>query len=380
MLIGLIAPPWVSVPPRGYGGTETVVDNLARGLSGLGHEVRLFTLGESCCPVRRSWLYRSAPAAMGGTVDEAAHVLAAYDELGDVDVLHDHTVLGPLLQAARAGAGAAPVVTTHHGPFDARNLRIFREIGKHAAVVAISHDQARHAADVPITSVIHHGIDLDTFRLGAGNGGYLLFLGRMSPDKGVHRAVRVAHATGMPLRIATKMREAAEREYYRQVVRPLLSSSDEVIVEPGLDVRGALLEDATAVLNPIDWPEPFGLVMAEALASGTPVLAFPHGAAPEIIEDGRTGFLCTDEADMAARVARIGELDRAECRRSVERRFSLERMSLDYANLYARLLDSRSRERRDIVPASGNPRRMLTSGPTAAHRNHVTHINSGAAR
>jgi len=341
MRIGLIAPPWVPVPPVGYGGTEVVVDNLARGLQDLGHEVRLFTVGESTCPVSRDWLYQTAVEPMGTSVEEAAHVLAAYEALTEVDLIHDHTVLGPLL-ATRIEFSRHPVVATHHGAFTAENLRIFAEIAKRAAIVAISGDQASRAAGIPITAVIHHGIDLDVYQSGPGDGGYLLFMGRMSAEKGVDSAVRIAHASGQPLLLATKIRSAAEREYFEREVRPLLGPHDKLMNEPPLASRLEMLRGATALINPIMWPEPFGLVMAEALATATPVLAFPRGAAPEIINDGKTGFLCWDEADMATAVSQVRHIDRAKCRAAAEERFSMQRMACDYARLYRRVLEDPS--------------------------------------
>jgi glycosyltransferase involved in cell wall biosynthesis len=341
MRIGLIAPPWVPVPPSGYGGTEAVVDNLARGLTELGHDVRLFTVGESTCPVQRDWLFQAAIQPMGTSVEEAAHVLAAYEALADVDLIHDHTALGPLL-VTQTKQRRPPVVTTHHGAFTAENLRIFAEIAKHAAIVAISGDQASCAGGIPIAAVIHHGIDLDVYQPGPGDGGYLLFMGRMSAEKGVAGAVRIAHAGGRPLLLATKIRTAAEWGYFECEVRPLLGPGDKLITEPPVARRLEMLQGATALINPIMWPEPFGLVMAEALATGTPVLAYPHGAAPEVIDDGKTGFLCRDEADMVTAIGRVGQIDRAECRAVAEQRFSLQRMARDYARLYRRVLDDRS--------------------------------------
>jgi glycosyltransferase involved in cell wall biosynthesis len=168
-------------------------------------------------------------------------------------------------------------------------------------------------------------------------------MGRMSPDKGVDGAVRIAHASGRPLLLATKIRAAAEWDYYQREVRPLLGPGDKLMTEPPLASRLEMLQGATALINPIMWPEPFGLVMAEALATGTPVLAFPYGAAPEIISHGKTGFLCQDEAGMVTAIGRVGQIDRAECRVAAEQRFSRQRMARDYARLYRCLLDDRSR-------------------------------------
>src|SRR3984957_8851184 len=349
MRIGLIAPPWVPVPPPAYGGTELVIDNLARGLKELGHDVRLFTVGESTCPVPTEYLYREPRAPIGVSLVESAHVVAAYEALADVDLIHDHTLLGPLV-AGTAGVRRPPVVTTNHGPFTEETRPIWSAITQHASLICISHSQARASGNVPVSAVIHHGIDLDVHQPGPGGGDYLMFIGRMSADKGVHHAVRIAKEAGLPLVMATKMREAAEIDYFNAEVRPLLASEDQMPMEMPLRRRLSLLRGATALLNPITWREPFGLVMAEALASATPVLAFPNGAAPEIVDPGRTGFLCRDEAEMVTAIDRIKEIDRDQCRGAAERRFSLQRMARDTERFYRRLLD---REVMDQLPAAG---------------------------
>lgn len=338
MRIGMIAPPWIPVPPVAYGGTEVVIDNLARGLSALGHDVRLFTVGDSTCPVSRQWLYPAGVEPIGADLPEAAHALAAYEALADCDIIHDHTTLGPLL-AARRGLRRPPVVTTVHGPFTAQSRRVYAEIARHASIVAISRSHARAFREIPVAAVIHHGIDLDVHQFGPGTGGYLLFVGRMSADKGVHRAVRIARRAGRRLIIAAKARAPEEIAYFEREVRPLLSPQDDLPAEQPLAARVRLMRNAIALVNPITWPEPFGLVMAEALAAGTPVLAFPNGAAPEIVDQGRTGYLCQDEDEMAAAVGRIPEIDRLQCRKAAEQRFSLGRMSADYERLYRDILE-----------------------------------------
>jgi glycosyltransferase involved in cell wall biosynthesis len=360
MRIGLIAPPWVPVPPPAYGGTEVVIDNLARGLQELGHEVRLFTVGESECPVPTDFLYPKAIAPIGVTVPETAHVLAAYESLADMDIIHDHTFLGPLLSGLR-GMRRPPVAVTNHGPFNGETQPIFMEVAKHAAILAISHAQARQVkayGGVEIGAVVHHGIDLSVYKQGPGGGGYVMFIGRMSPDKGVHHAVRVAKKAGKQLLMSTKMREEAEIAYFESEVKPLLDAGDEMPSEMPLERRIALLQGADAMLNPITWCEPFGLVMAESLACATPVLAFPNGAAPEIIETRKTGYLCRDEEEMIRAVDRVAELDRDACRDAAERRFSLQRMAREHERFYRRLLERESRFTRRI-PAAG--RRLISA-------------------
>ncbi|HET8615376.1 MAG TPA: glycosyltransferase, partial [Actinomycetales bacterium] len=203
MRIGLVAPPWLPVPPTSYGGTEAVIDNLARGLTTLGHDVQLFTVGTSTCPVAREHLFAEPAPEMGMALPEAAHALAAYDALRDVDVIHDHTVLGAVLHRTdRSRAGHAHVVVTYHHPYTPAATKVLASLGDSAALVAISGHQARSARGLQVDAVIHHGVDLDRYHPRHGDphdGGYLLFLGRMCPDKGVHRAVRVARRAGQRL-------------------------------------------------------------------------------------------------------------------------------------------------------------------------------------
>ena len=360
MRIGLIAPPWVPVPPPAYGGTEVVIDNLARGLQELGHEVRLFTVGESECPVPTDFLYPKAIAPIGVTVPETAHVLAAYESLADMDIIHDHTFLGPVVSGLR-GMRRPPVVITNHGPFNGETQPIFTEVAKHAAILAISHAQARQVeayGGVQIGEVIHHGIDLSVYQAGPGGGGYVMFVGRMSPDKGVHHAVRVAKKAGKQLLMSTKMREENEIAYFESEVKPLLDAGDEMPTEMPIDRRISLLQHADAMLNPITWCEPFGLVMAEALACATPVLAFQNGAAPEIIDARKTGYLCRDEEEMIRAIDRVAEIDRDACRDAAERRFSLQRMAREHERFYRRMLERESRFMRRI-PAAG--RRLISA-------------------
>jgi glycosyltransferase involved in cell wall biosynthesis len=233
-------------------------------------------------------------------------------------------------------------------------------------IVAISDAQRRSAPEVRVAAVIHHGIDVGGFPLGRGDGRYVLFLGRMNPDKGVPRAIAAARAAGRKLLLAATMWEPEERRYFVECVEPLLGPDAIYVGEVGRRRKLALLAGAEALVNPIRWPEPFGLVMVESLACGTPVLAFPEGAAPEIVEHGRTGFLCSDEDDMASRIGLAADLDRATCRASVEARFSSERMVADHLALYRRLVIAR--------PTVHQVRTPVLSGsdgcpsPTGGHR------------
>jgi glycosyltransferase involved in cell wall biosynthesis len=353
--VGIVAPPWVAVPPPVYGGTELVIDLLARGLQAAGHEVVLCTTGDSTCPVPRRFVY---PTALGTTAhadDEIGHLWYSHDALRGncVDVVHDHTLIGPRL--ARTTLAGMPLVTTVHGPFLPGITEHYAAIARRAAVVAISHHQRSTAPDVDVARVIHHGIDVDRQTFGAGDGDYVLFLGRMSPDKGVHLAIEVARRAGRRLLIAAKMWEAPERQYFRTFVEPLLGAGVVYLGEVSGQQKQDVLAGAEALVNPIRWPEPFGLVMVEALAAGTPVVSFAAGAAPEIVDDARTGFICRDVDDMVTRLGDIGSIDRAVCRASATERFSAERMVRDHVELYRSVIDatpastSRSSRRRSAV-------------------------------
>lgn len=332
MRVGLVAPPWVPVPPTRYGGTEAVIDRLARGLVAGGHEVLLVASGDSTCPVERRWVYPTPPEPMGSTLPELHHVQFAYEELAGCDVIHDHTLSGPVWAATVPSR--PPVLATNHGEFSPPVRQLFRHLSRSVAVNAISHSQAATAPDVPIIGVVHHGLDLERFAVGTGDGGYAMAIGRCTPDKGVDRAIEIARRAGVPIVVVAKKREPDEIRYFEEKVAPLLGPGVEYLGEVHPDERDRLLRDAVALVNPISWPEPFGLVMVEALACGTPVVSFPAGAAPEIVDDGVTGFLPVDVDAAVAALGRVSDLDRAACRKAVEERFSAERMVADYLALY----------------------------------------------
>ena len=348
MHIAIVAPPWVPVPPPAYGGTEAVVDQLARGLVAAGHAVRLITVAESTCPVPMSWTYEHAQwESMGNSAIELRHVLHAHEQLHDVDIVHDHTLVGAALAVGRADL--PPVVTTNHGEFNAELSALYRYVAPHIPVIAISRHQASTAAGIEIAAVIHHGIDPGQYTYGIGDGGHLLFLGRMAATKGVDVAARAARRAGMPLLVAAKMREATERDYFEHIVRPLLGNGVEYVGEVDHDEKLRLLRGARALLNPIQWNEPFGMVMIESLASGTPVVAFPNGAAPEIVDHGVTGFLCDDEDDLVHRLGGVGDLSRLACRRVAVERFSTARMVAEHVALYEQVAEGRP-----VASASGS--------------------------
>lgn len=349
--IGLVAPPFVTVPPTTYGGTEGFLDTLARGLVADGHDVRLFTIGDSTCPVERLWVFDSAPEPMGLALHEAVQVRAAYAELAGCDVIHDNTTIGPMWATATGHPG--PVVVTCHGALNADNTPLYADLAHWATFVAISHDQRASAPQVPFAAVIHHGLDPDRFPLGDGAGGYAMFVGRLAPDKGAAAALEIARRAGIPLRLAAKMREPAEREYFERFVRPRLGPDVEFLGEISPDERNRQLGGAVALLNPITWSEPFGLVMVEAMACGTPVISYPNGAAPEIVEDGETGLLCDGVDESVAALGRVTGLDRTACRARVVAEFSSSLMVSRYERLYRAVIAGRPA--RGAEPALGSP-------------------------
>lgn len=332
----MIAPPWSPVPPQLYGGIELVVDRLAVGLQEAGHQVMLFTTGDSTCPVDRRFILAEAEGQrLGMAVPELRHILHAYEAVQGYDIVHDHTIIGPVYAQLFPDL---KVVTTNHGPFNEELTDLYARIGERVPIIAISEAQRRDAPQVPVARVIHHGLDAAEFPMGAGDGGYALFLGRMSPGKGAHRAILAARQAGVPLLMAAKMREPWEHEYFATEVSPSLGPDVQYLGEVPHQHKLDLLAGARALLFPIRWDEPFGMVMIEALACGTPVLAFPQGSVPEVIEDAKTGFLCRDEEEMAEALARVGDLDRADCRAAVEGHFSVRRMVADHVELFEEIL------------------------------------------
>jgi glycosyltransferase involved in cell wall biosynthesis len=347
MRIAILAPPWLPIPPPAYGGTENVLDALARGLKNAGHDVVLCTTGDSTCPVDRTSVFQKAiGVGSGSSVDEIRHVLHAYEEVQDCDLVHDHTLVGPLYSAAFPDL---PVVTTNHGPFNAELIDLYRVLSDRVPVIAISEHQASTATGVQIAAVIHHGVSLADFPVGKGGGGYAMFLGRMHPGKAPHVAAQIAREAGFPLKIAAKMNEPAEHAYFEEMVRPLLGGNVEYVGEVDRPAKLALLSQAECLLNPIAWPEPFGMVMIEALACGTPVLTTPFGAAPEIVRDGVVGFVRPGLADLVEALGHVHEIDRVACRTRVAERFSVERMVADHADLYERVAAGRLDEPFEVL-------------------------------
>jgi len=326
-----------SVPPRHYGGTERVASYLTEELVRLGHEVTLFASGDS---VTQAELVAPWPRALrrdGITEHLAPHLLMLEKVLrraADFDIVHFHTgyIHFPLCRRL-----ATPHITTHHGRLDIPELHPFYREFKEVPVVSISNDQRTALPWANWQGTVYNGVPEDLYRLQAQPGSYLAFLGRVSPEKGVEHAIEIARRAGMELRIAAKV-DAVDREYFDTRIRPLLNDPQvQFIGEIDDGEKQALLGDAYAVLFPIDWSEPFGLVMVEAMACGTPVIAYRRGAVPEVMQSGVTGFIVGGVDEAVAALERVGALERWQCRRVFEERFSAQRMAQDYLSVYKRL-------------------------------------------
>ena len=343
MRIAVLSPVWFPVPPSGYGGIEWVVSLLADGLADAGHEVTLFASGDSLTKADLSFVYPKAPSSLiGRSLPELNHALACYERATEFDIIHDHSGLPA---AALGGAVDAPVVHTIHGPLDAEAGPIYERIARvspRVGFISISLNQRRPKPNLPWLANIPNALDLSAYPCKPHPGEYLLFLGRMSPDKGCHRAVAVAMELGLPLKIAGKRREPKEREYFAELVKPHLSSTIEYLGEVTHGEKVELLQDARATLFPIEWEEPFGLVMIESMACGTPVIATRYGAVPEVIEHGRSGIIVDHYRQMPAALAEADRLDPLDLRHYVEERFSSERMVQDHLDAYEEAIASTS--------------------------------------
>ena len=333
--IAVLCPVWFPVPPPRYGGIEGVVALLAEGLGDAGHDVTVFASGDSETDARLSWIYRRAPSErIGEPLPELRHVLACYERSEEFDVISDHT--GPLA-AALGQLSAAPVLHTVHGPLDGELGDAYEQIARGAprlGLISLSRSQRRPRPFLPWVANCPNAIDPSRFRWSRARGEYLAFLGRMTREKGCHHAIAVAEETGLPLKIAAKCREPAERAYFAEQVEPHLSRTIEYLGEIGHNERVELLRNARATLFPVDWEEPFGLVMIESLACGTPVIATRRGSVPEVLEHGRTGIIVERHGDLAVAITEADRLDPAECRRAVEERFSPRSLVASYLRAF----------------------------------------------
>lgn len=338
----MLAPPWIPVPPRGYGGVESVVSVLTEALVARGHDVTLFAAPGSRTSARlRTLLAAPHPEAIERSIYEADHVARAFGAIEEAeadhspfDILHDHCGAVALAMADRIDV---PLLHTVHGPFTEDMYGFYAEHGEKAAIVAISRFQrARAPSALRGAAVIPNPIEAARWPLLRMKDPFLLWVGRMTEEKGPHRAIAAARAAGRPLVLAGPVQPGQE-EFFARMVEPHLDGNRiSYVGEIAGREKVQAFSRAAALLMPIRWPEPFGMVMVEAMACGTPVLAFREGSTSEVVEEGVSGFVVDDEAEMAAAVAGLGEIDPEACRASAERRFGSAAIAARYEAAYGR--------------------------------------------
>jgi glycosyltransferase involved in cell wall biosynthesis len=339
MKIAQVAPLYESVPPKCYGGTERVVSYLTETLVSLGHDVTLFASGDSVTQARLRPMCRQAMRLDPGSVDPVAdHILLAervFQESGGFDMIHSHIDYLPFSLWRRL---KTPRVTTLHGRLDLPNLQnLYREFDDEP-VISISDNQRSPLSWANWQATVYHGLPKNLYSFSASPGKYLAFLGRISPEKRVDHAIAISRRAGLPLKIAAKV-DNVDREYFNEKIKPLLNDADvEFIGEIGESEKNEFLGRALALMFPIDWPEPFGLVMIESLACGTPVIACQRGSVPEILEHGESGFIVKNADEAVAALKDISKLSRKRCREIFEERFTSERMARDYIAVYKKLI------------------------------------------
>ncbi|RVX41591.1 glycosyltransferase involved in cell wall biosynthesis [Nonomuraea polychroma] len=342
--IAMIAPPWQDVPPRAYGGIEEMLASLVNGLDRRGHQVTLIGAGRTTAPARFLSTYSRPPSErIGDPLPELLHAARARRLLAglDADIVHDHSLAGPLTAACRA----VPTVVTCHGPADGELGACYRELGADISLVAISDAQRRNAPGLDWVATVHNALDVDTYPFRPDKEEWVLWLGRFHPYKGAHLAIDAARAAGRNIILAGKLTEPTEHACFDTYIRPRLGPDATYIGEADAGRKRELLAAARCLLFPIHWEEPFGMVLIEAMACGTPVVALGRGAVPEVVADGRTGFVLHSAAQLPEAIQAIERIDPHACRKHVEQYFSAETMAAAYEQVYWRVLRSRSARR-----------------------------------
>ena len=346
--VAVVAPPWFPIPPDGYGGIEAMVHWLVEGLVARGHHVTLIGAGD-CRTSAQGFLqtYEEPPVAdLGTPFPEIVHALRVDEHLRclDVDVVHDHSLGGPLPARARR----TPTVLTAHGPVQGELGEYYRLLSHQHAMVAISESQRANGPHLPWAATVYNAIPVDEYPYEADKDDFVLFLGRISPEKGPDLAIRAARAAGRRIVLAAKCNEPAEHAYFEQRVRPLLGPDADWFGHATTEEKKKLLARASALVFPIQWDEPFGIVMVEAMACGTPVVALRAGSVPEVVVDGLTGYICERPDELPAALRRVDALDPRDCRTRVHDRFDVPDMVEGYEAVYRRAIAlSRARPQPD---------------------------------
>lgn len=381
MRIAQISPLFESVPPKLYGGTERIVHYLTEELVRQGHHVTLFASGDSetSAELVPGWHHA---LRLGNVVDPLAHHLLmtekVFQRVDEFDVIHSHIDYLPFPLVRRHPE--AKFVTTLHGRLDLPELQpIYREFSE-VPVVSISDSQREPLAWANWQGTVHHGLPRDLYAFHPKPGSYLAFLGRISPEKRPDLAIRIAIRAGMPLRIAAKV-DRLNFDYFQDQIKPLLSHPlIEFVGEIGESEKGRFLGEALALLFPIDWPEPFGLVMIEAMACGTPVIAMRKGSVPEVLRHGVSGLIVGNDEEAVAAVAKTAEWDRASCRAHFEEYYTSERMARDYLGIFARLADRSSSDGLNGTQLNGAARTKADGFPGSEWRDNAgAHNGRGQA-
>jgi glycosyltransferase involved in cell wall biosynthesis len=349
MKIAVIAPIWLPVPPIGYGGTERVVALEVDELVARGHEVTLFASGDSGTRATVRSVFDRSPdmSLMGDIWYDAIHAAFAGVDTSEFDIVHDHN--GPLGAAIAAASNRTPTAQTLHGPWTENAKRFYDLVDERVHLVAISERQRSLNPTARYAGVVHNGIDVATYEYRADKQDYLAYIGRAAPDKGPAEAIDLARRVDMPLkmivrrtRLNAKPEEADEVDYWDAEIAPRLGEDIEVFEFVPHEVKVDLLANARAFVFPLNWEEPFGLTTIEAMACGTPVVARPMGALPEVVVDGETGFLCDtmDDLEAGLRTVLDGAIEPAKCRARVEQAFSAQSMADGYESIFAKLLEA----------------------------------------
>ncbi|MDT4936220.1 MAG: hypothetical protein QOK11_4112 [Pseudonocardiales bacterium] len=351
--IAMIVPPWYELPPKGYGGIEAVCADLADALVGRGHDVTVIGTGHNGTRARFVATYPAPQGArIGEPLPEVLHAAAAGELLEQlhVDVVHDHTLAGPLLARGRD----VPTVHTAHGLVTGEPGEYYRHLGDSVQLVAISDAQRRSAPNLNWTATVHNAARVDDFPFRADKEDWVLFLGRCTPDKGMHLAIDAARAAGRPIKLAAKCSEPGERAYFETEIRPRLGPGVEWLGEVGGERKKELLSRARCLLFPIRWEEPFGMVMIEAMACGTPIVALRRGSVPEVVSDGATGIICDHPDQLPDALNAVHAIEPVQCRKHVHTHFHPDAMAAGYESAYLHAIERAGRTRR-LVDSTPRP-------------------------